>query len=517
MSNKKVSQFQQELRGKIKEIDLRLAELATLKRKAETELTSYKLPNKNRKISISPKQAKITIFLKSSPKDVIVGLLDEMITDIEKLSEVSVGAQTQETEQNVMEIQMIKEDPPKKVKVMKVKSSYSEKIKTEVKENLLDYGVHVFLMYEGKIPHYTLVAWRNSLKKPKKAGIQGRKTPFNILEEELLSWFLTLRARKIFVTSAQFKKKALKIKQSILEENDLPNKMKHTYKGFTASDGWLTNFKNRYSLVKRTLTTKCTKTIEELRRDVNTYFINLQSKIDNFNPIYIYNMDEMAIFFEMDQNYTLEIKGKKCIGKFSSGKDKERLTLVVTACSDGRILPAFMIFKASKPRNKTFEDDPPKLSPNLPPETELLIKRAGVKVIHNYSGWMNKRTMVNHYLPYLENFVQKKNYLFIFDNCSAHVADATIEELTNNKWNYMPLAPNTTPICQPIDISVGRSIEIKIRNQFENWLIEKFDFLVNYNEEKNKYTFQSPTKSLIIEWIIKALRDVDPNLVKKSN
>ena len=56
-----------------------------------------------------------------------------------------------------------------------------------------------------------------------------------------------------------------------------------------------------------------------------------------------------------------------------------------------------------------------------------------------------------------------------------------IGELKKKEWNYMTLIPNTTAICQPIDISIGRSIKAKIRDQFENWLIDQFDFLVSYN------------------------------------
>ena len=46
----------------------------------------------------------------------------------------------------------------------------------------------------------------------------------------------------------------------------------------------------------------------------------------------------------MSADYTLEVKGKKVIGKISTGKDKERITLIITACADGSLLPPFLIF-----------------------------------------------------------------------------------------------------------------------------------------------------------------------------
>ena len=38
-------------------------------------------------------------------------------------------------------------------------------------------------------------------------------------------------------------------------------------------------------------------------------------------------MDEVGIVFEPASNHTLEIKGTKIVGKFSSGKEKERIIM----------------------------------------------------------------------------------------------------------------------------------------------------------------------------------------------
>ena len=368
----------------------------------------------------------------------------------------------------------------------------------------------------GDIPRSTLNDWKNQLKKPHKKGNQGRKTPFIIMEEELFDWFLTLRARKFSVSNSKLQKKALKIKANILEDDNVEENIKKIYKGFTASDGWISNFKNRYNLSRRQVTTKCDKTVEEIKESLTVYFRELQLHIVNKNPLHIYNMDEIGLFFEMQNNFTLEVKGKKHIGQWSSGKDKERVTIMVTACSDGILLPPLFVFKTTEPRNKTFKDDPQNSSPNLPYETKMLIKNSNCKAIHNYSGWVNKRVMENHFLPFYQSLVSPKS-LLIFDNCSAHVNDDIINEMEKKKINYFPLAPNTTSITQPVDFSIGRSLKAKIRQQFDDWLETNFDEIVEYNETKNKYKFKSPTKALIIEWTLNAYKEMDSNLVKDGN
>jgi len=88
------------------------------------------------------------------------------------------------------------------------------------------------------------------------------------------------------------------------------------------------------------------------------YFKDLQNKLDTVDPLCIYNMDEIGIFFELTNDFTIEVKGKRCIGNITYGKSKERVTVMLTASSDGRLLPPLFIFKAQKPRGKSYKDDP---------------------------------------------------------------------------------------------------------------------------------------------------------------
>jgi len=97
-------------------------------------------------------------------------------------------------------------------------------------------------------------------------------------------------------------------------------------------------------------------------------------------------MDEVGIFFEMSQNYTLEIKGTKVVGKISTGKDKQRITLIITASAGGFLLPPFLIFKAHKPKGKLDKDYPENEFPKFNRETSDLMKNNGIVAIHNYTA-----------------------------------------------------------------------------------------------------------------------------------
>jgi len=175
-----------------------------------------------------------------------------------------------------------------------------------------------------------------------------------------MTWFLKARARQILASQSSLVKKAMKLSKSILFDNEvkLSSTEKEAYTKFEGSNGWVDRFKARYKIASRFITTRCTKNVEEIKNSLDSYFKELNTFIEIEKPLKIYNMDEVAIFLELTNNRTLDIKGKKVIGSFSTGKDKERISLLITASSDGFLLPPFLIFKVSKPRSKTFKDYP---------------------------------------------------------------------------------------------------------------------------------------------------------------
>jgi len=178
--------------------------------------------------------------------------------------------------------------------------------------------------------------------------------------------------------------KALKLSKQILfdPEVSLTNKEKKAYKDFESSNGWVDRFKKRYKIAQRFITTKCTKNIDDMKISLQASFTDLNNTILEKTPTLLYNMDEVGIFFELSRDRTLEIKGKKVVGKFSSGKDKERVTLIITVSSDGYLLPPFLIFKASKPRSKIFKDFPTKEEMEFKDEeTKRLISRNKSRLI----------------------------------------------------------------------------------------------------------------------------------------
>lgn len=174
----------------------------------------------------------------------------------------------------------------------------------------------------------------------------------------------------------------------------------------------------------------------------------------------------------MGRSQTLELKSKKIVGNFSCGKDKQRITLVVTACSNGELLPPFLIFKTAKPRNKTLSDHPTNEIPSFDQETRRLMSRHGVEAVQNFTAFNRSRIMSKFWIPYYVKNAYPGS-LLTFDNHSSHVCDATSSALDDEGVHYLNLPANTTPICQPVDIQIGADLKAKIKSYYENWLLEK--------------------------------------------
>ena len=236
---------------------------------------------------------------------------------------------------------------------------------------------------------------------------------------------------------------------------------------------------------------------------------------EEIKPTHIYNMDEVGVFFELSHNHTLDLKGKKIIGKFSSGKSKERVTVMVTACWDGTLLPPVLIFKTTRAKGDKERAYPKNEYAKLDKDTESKLKAQGGMALQNYTAWCTQRVMKEFYIPYFQRKASKKHML-IMDNFSAHSCDGTIESLEKKNINYLFLAPNTTPITQPVDISIGGTLKCKIKKYFEEWLIENNEKVLTFNNTKKKYQFLSPNRNQIVEWILKAYSEIDRNLVIES-
>ncbi|GFU71750.1 transposable element Tc1 transposase [Trichonephila clavipes] len=158
------------------------------------------------------------------------------------------------------------------------------------------------------------------------------KANFPRLEQCLVSWMRQCRGQNIPMGGSLLKEKAKAFAKELGIE-------------FSASEGWLTNFKKRNGIVFKKM---CG---ESLSVDINVcskWQNSLSDLIKECEPRNIFNSDETGFFFKCLPEKTFTFKKEKCHGGKHS---KERLTILLTVNMDGsEKITSLVIGKSAKPR-----------------------------------------------------------------------------------------------------------------------------------------------------------------------
>ncbi|GFX98321.1 tigger transposable element-derived protein 6 [Trichonephila clavipes] len=159
---------------------------------------------------------------------------------------------------------------------------------------------------------------------------------------------------------------------------------------FSASEGWLTNFKKRNGIV-----------FKKMCGESSSVDINVCSKRQNslsdllkeYEPRNIFNTDETGLFFKCLPENTFTFKKEKCHGGKNS---KNRLTILLAVNMDGseKITP-LVIGKSAKPR--CFKD----------------INSFPTKYRSNKKAWMTNE-LFNEWLVSLNSDMKKRKIFSYF-------------------------------------------------------------------------------------------------------
>ncbi|GFU40220.1 tigger transposable element-derived protein 6 [Trichonephila clavipes] len=218
---------------------------------------------------------------------------------------------------------------------------------------------------------------------------------------------------------------------------------------FSASEGWLTNFKKRNGIV-----------FKKMCGESSSVDINVCSKWQNscsdlikkFEPRNNFNMDETRLFFKCLAEKTFTFKKEKYhVEKHS----KERLTFLLTVNMDGseKITP-LVIGKSAKPR--CFKG----------------INSIPIRYRSNKIAWMTTE-LFNELLVSLNSDMKrerKMTYSLISVNCTVHNNAPT---LTNVKLEFFP--PNSTSKLQPLDQGIIHNFKTFYRREVVKSVLDNLE------------------------------------------
>lgn len=256
------------------------------------------------------------------------------------------------------------------------------------------------------------------------------------INEITFAWFTAARAKNLPISGPILQQKA----------RDIAIFLGNTE--FTASNGWLQSFRNRYDIRFHVVSGESNDVDSKI---VENWRNNLPVSIENYEMKNIANADETSLFFRALPVKSLQLKGERCSG---GKKAKERLTVLLTVFADGKIEKPMVIGKSSKPR--CFKN--------------LNLNKLPVEWRANRKAWMTT-CLFEEYLINLNVKMrnQSRHILLFIDNATCHPE----MNLSNVKIKFLP--KNTTAVLQPLDNGIIQNFKLNYRSLFMKQLISKMD------------------------------------------
>ena len=139
--------------------------------------------------------------------------------------------------------------------------------------------------------------------------------------------------------------------------DELPDSQKS--ESFVASRGWLEKFMSRYGLSLRRRTSIGQKDPQQLINRLASYVIHarrMQMRC-NFKASQIYAMDETPVWQDIVGTTTVPKVGSQDVVLKSTGHEKARVSVCLTARADWTKLKPFIVFKGAKREVETLNQE----------------------------------------------------------------------------------------------------------------------------------------------------------------
>ena len=226
---------------------------------------------------------------------------------------------------------------------------------------------------------------------------------------------------------------------------------------------------------------------------------NFDPKWGRFRPERRFNVDQVPLPFVMDCRTTYEVGKKDRFDKVwvstpGSGLDKRQCTLqVLVSSEDNSHIRTDIIFRGKQ--NGRF----------IHPEEKKLY-HPDVDVYFQANAWADLEFSLNWVEKTLKTAVQGSDdeFLLLCDNlgCQVHTSfKSAVQDANGFVWNVLK---DATDLVQPVDAGYGQLFKEKIRQVFEDWLMED-ENMDQWLGNKNQKPFTaSQRRILIVNWVGRA-------------
>ena len=230
----------------------------------------------------------------------------------------------------------------------------------------------------------------------------------------------------------------LEIRQLVKSYLDARGVTDSSFKNNLHGIDWLNGFMQRHKLTQR-----MSDNVESRRAEVNSktimeYFDNLDVTLEGVEPQNTYNYDETNI---TDDPRVKKVIVRRGLHRVERKADHSKQSISVMFCRNAveKYLPPMVVYKAKNTYSKWTESGP-----------------IGTGYEATSSGWFDSRTFQIWFVTiFLANVVSKPGVkVLIGDNLQSHFSPQVIEEAQRSHIRFVTMPPNSTHLCQPLDVAV---------------------------------------------------------------
>uniref|UniRef100_A0A914HX95 HTH CENPB-type domain-containing protein n=1 Tax=Globodera rostochiensis TaxID=31243 RepID=A0A914HX95_GLORO len=280
----------------------------------------------------------------------------------------------------------------------------------------------------------------------------GRKLTDADFDTGLADWVKELRGRKLRVSRNMIVTEAQKMSLHY-------SKMKNC----SASNGWLDYFMKRHNFTLRKPTSVAQKPPDAYVDAIINFILYVQKLWKTNDYKFVYACDETAVWLDPSGGSCVSEKGAKSVTVLNTGHEKARVTVILTARTDGVKLPPFVLLPKKR----------------IAPE---IVKR-----------FKNKLVFGNFFFG---------NRLLIWDSFRCHIsADTkqTLKRLAIHRQSY-----------QVPDVSWNAPFKNSIRKFHSDWMLH------GDKPTTSGGNLKAPPMEIYLEWIVSAWEALSKDVIVKS-
>lgn len=204
---------------------------------------------------------------------------------------------------------------------------------------------------------------------------------------------------------------------------------------------WVYSFMTRH---KDQLKNRLCQNISKKRAAVNSetisaYFHELKKTLDGVSPENIINYDETNLTDDPGRRKMIFKRGCRYPERIMNST-KSSTSLMLAGTASGFVLPVYIVYKSEHLWSTWTEGGPSQARYN-----------------RTKSGWFDTICFQDWFktiaLPYCKKLDPLSKKVLIGDNLSSHFSNEIIFECQQNNISFVCLPPNSTHLCQPLDVA----------------------------------------------------------------